>query len=693
MANPLRDSPENKRRQLNELTILLQTARRMHEMDLAQLMMPATLPNGPDSIAVNGDPFQPHTPRLWAEPEPAELQRLREEVDAIRLEKFRLLRAAYEERQRPLINLLLQRLELAYYFAKSPEEYCRQTLAWQLELDAEFARVARLMEDGQESRIGYNRNRLAREQGKCVAALLAQRRLVRHLSTADDEPRTWPPDQLVPLWSELTRHARVAIRAVGLAGLTDLPDDRGLEAALAALTCLEQIPTSEDLGFPDNALERVVLARLKAAGKLAEVIERRINEAEQQQDPRRLWNMRPRFREMVWEFSPARSGPRESWVRRAIALVDNFHPINDEEKQDTARQRGWLIDMIVASSKPVPSDLQSQAPTSGPWTHYQAVPLRFDTPANLSLGQLLGAVVEHELPNHELNPNLLVFWNTGAGKVWIGRTGITGGKVQEVGQLSFNHDGQNFHRRLTATTGGGSIFISAGAGRLAVIGRDGVQVFGQAEGFPGQRVPAMAWLDGALYLSLLNGLARFDPHRESFEMLASNLTVDAKGPLDGGAPYQLAHLLADPEHHQLWLALNGDNDRSGIWKFTPSVERWKRVFAARDNGYISNLWWSNDKIRFVADFAWRELDPVRGVASEVKGLRPFERTNTTRFSAFYEQSGDHIMGLDGILYDADGREWRYPIRSRWEPVGQVSNGFLVLDHNEGLILFQRRSVP
>jgi len=287
---------------------------------------------------------------------------------------------------------------------------------------------------------------------------------------------------------------------------------------------------------------------------------------------------------------------------------------------------------------------------------------------------------------------------TGPGKseVFVGRTSLTGGEVHEVGRAPYRDPVGRYIQPSTAIASGGAIFINTDAPGLAVLRPEGCRAYGEAEGFPGKHSGDMEWLDGALYLSVGSGLARFDPERGTFRILASSLSVDGKGPLDGGGSYGIGSLLADPARRQLWFSVGADARRTdqGIWKYSPATERFERVYAVPSYMYVSNLWWSGDKIRFVADFGWQDLDPQGGASVEVAGYRRFERgNNRLQFAKYYAQSGDHILGLDGQLFTPDGQVSRYPSRHVWRSMTALAQGFLVHDSEDGLVLLQRRTTP
>ena len=67
---------------------------------------------------------------------------------------------------------------------------------------------------------------------------------------------------------------------------------------------------------------------------------------------------------------------------------------------------------------------------------------------------------------------------------------------------------------VTIVNGYNSIFVGSGAPGVAMLSGGDAQFFGLDDGAPGTNLYAMAWLDGALYLSFTNSLARFDPELE-----------------------------------------------------------------------------------------------------------------------------------------------------------------------------------
>ncbi|MBW3596267.1 MAG: CsgG/HfaB family protein [Planctomycetes bacterium] len=696
MTIRIHDAVAKKQRQLELLENMLRTARRMHELDWEQLRS-TTTSIGPQSLGSNGNPFYPHTPRLWTDPAPPELERLRQEIDAMRLEKFRLLRSARPWSNRALIKLLLERLELSHYFAESPEEVHRQTIDWQRELDAVFAATDQQIEEkGKQSNSSGSQNHLSCLRGENVAALLRQRRLVGDLSSADDEPRTWTAEELAPLWSELSRHERLDVRAVGFAGLADLPGERGIAAAESLVACLEKIPFEQDLGFPPDVyrLDDLAARRLIGTDKLAALIEQRLTEAERRQDPRVLWARLPRIAQLVWA---ARRPPSqvdrqqcESWARRAIQLLDKATPTNEAQKRAIGAQRSTLITSFVPSNAPLPADLRPLPP--GLWRKYEAKPLNLEFPIEFNNIQLGGVHLDPASSDEGGEPQLLVFFPRGE-RVWIGRAAASGGKVQEIGEAPYNLRGQNFAQRITAALGDGAIFLNTGAPGLAVVRPGSVKAYGAAEGFPGNRLVDMQWLDGALYLSVSNGLARFDPQKETFTTLASSLSVDGPGPLDGGTTYQITDLLTEPDRGAIYLTVQGGPERCGVWRHEPKGNRWTRIYASQSQLYLSPLWRAKDKVRFITEFGWREIDAATGDVETLAGYRPFKRGAVMQFARRYAQVGDHVIGLNGRLYAPNGEVWAYPLKNRswWWSVMPAPGGFIAHAQTDELIHFQRRS--
>jgi hypothetical protein len=125
-----------------------------------------------------------------------------------------------------------------------------------------------------------------------------------------------------------------------------------------------------------------------------------------------------------------------------------------------------------------------------------------------------------------------------------------------------------------------AIFAGTERNGFYVITSDGAERYGQAQGAPGDRVTAMAWLEPALYVSYSGVVAKLDLATRKIDVLASSGSVAGRHGLDGGTAYEVKSMVADPARDCIWLAIAGcgSGQRDGVWKHTVGSERFERVF-------------------------------------------------------------------------------------------------------------------
>ncbi len=146
------------------------------------------------------------------------------------------------------------------------------------------------------------------------------------------------------------------------------------------------------------------------------------------------------------------------------------------------------------------------------------------------------------------------------------------------------------HRDTAFANGGDMFYIGTDAGLFAVSLADGsARVMTTDDGLPSNGVLSLAWLRNHLYIGFgthpgravsgrqetrfLGGLARYDPARGTFHLLASNRATNTDGPLDGGLPYAVVSLAADETHGCLYLGIGSsrqERSRQGVWRYTPT---------------------------------------------------------------------------------------------------------------------------
>ena len=148
---------------------------------------------------------------------------------------------------------------------------------------------------------------------------------------------------------------------------------------------------------------------------------------------------------------------------------------------------------------------------------------------------------------------------------------------------------------------GNLVAACAGDDYYCVSGDNGIIVFppkgarplrvNQSIGLPSDRVRALAWLDGKLYISLADGgyLVCWDPQDKSCKVLASSRSKEDRSLFDDCAPYDISFLTADPQRHRLLFLVRfkvDDPERrsdNGLWQFMPNSGAFKKIMAVDES--------------------------------------------------------------------------------------------------------------
>ena len=187
----------------------------------------------------------------------------------------------------------------------------------------------------------------------------------------------------------------------------------------------------------------------------------------------------------------------------------------------------------------------------------------------------------------------------------VTRVGIAGGALHEIARFT----SQTSVIKAIAM-GNNTIFLAFENQGLTVVRSQGVERYDEARRAPPPTsTPWPGWTARSI-VALSGAIARFDPADGKFTMIASSKAVKESSPLDGGMPYRVQSILADPGRHCLWLSIGG-NKRDGLWKYAPRAEKFEKVSPKTGN----ELFWSDGRIFFLAqerDLNWHLycLDPA-----------------------------------------------------------------------------------
>lgn len=130
----------------------------------------------------------------------------------------------------------------------------------------------------------------------------------------------------------------------------------------------------------------------------------------------------------------------------------------------------------------------------------------------------------------------------------------------------------------------------------------------EKNGFPDNRILSLAYFDNKLYVGIgpLNdpqgglvgdcGFVAYDPQTEKYELLASSRSLKKHNPLEGGNIYQINTILVDSQNAVLWLAINGNSDLNGIWKFDIATRQF--YHQVKEDLTIQEMKWADKKILY-----------------------------------------------------------------------------------------------
>ena len=260
-----------------------------------------------------------------------------------------------------------------------------------------------------------------------------------------------------------------------------------------------------------------------------------------------------------------------------------------------------------------------------------------------------------------------------------------------------------------------AIFLGTKERGLVMITKQAGQVFDESKGAPGAQIYDLAWLDGRLYLALSGAIARFDPDKRKFTLLASSKSVQQRHALDGGQLYQATCLLSDPKRRCLWISIRAGYrptpGRTGIWRYTPATN----TFQLAREGRAEGLSWSDGTLFYSSGLysvspgaprtvSYYQLDPDCLAVEPLQGyqLRPQDlvriasRQFRPRPGAGWVLVGSHIIAGAGWLYTPDGKSYYYDRakaslspsemsrlrESDREIIGRLGRGFVIAQYGK-----------
>jgi hypothetical protein len=217
-------------------------------------------------------------------------------------------------------------------------------------------------------------------------------------------------------------------------------------------------------------------------------------------------------------------------------------------------------------------------PPHNPWEDYEWMPIPLARPLPEGT-RLRGMAVDSSVEARRQNRTFVFFFHRvnadGSSDESPGldvmALGAEGGRLQPLGFI----DG-----RLTLVRCVEGRVFAYDERRLMELKDGHVRIFKLDEKRTVERIMAMDYLDGSLYLSYSGSLVRLHLGDSRLEVLADWSGNESKeNELDKRGPYILSFVHADPIHKRLWISANsplGEGEK-GVWTFTPATEKFERV--------------------------------------------------------------------------------------------------------------------
>lgn len=638
--------------------VAMEAALRIHRLDLADLNSRSDAEMREFGVR---EIFEAEITKFRGEPD--DLQRLRAELDAIRLEKYELIVAARRRLGVPLEEIYVRRLERSAHFARSAEEFnatVRQLIA---DIDADRKRHA--------SREKYMR----REQFVAMLNAIDDAQSPRDANNYQDSRRRWSFKSVAPLLQSLAKHRDPLVQLAGNYGLAEHNDEPGAAAARQMLDALLTLPfdaphsASAPIASHEGRLALRAVGRLHDDGAAAAFFESLLKNAENSGDIERLAHCPPVVHFTIGYGADAQ---KLGWSQRAVQLVDRAK-LAGEVHLRAQRVREIAINQIKELD-PTASILQPRL--EGAWTGYdiERIDLAFPRHPSMQVRKLQIDATNAERP-------LALLWGA-EGKMYVGRASVDGGKVQAVGD-AIQLEPSAMEVQFAANSA--EYYVTHGRPAVVtVVTAEGTQTFTKDHGAPAAMMVDTAFYDGKLYLGYLGAFASFDPREKRFQLIASAHAVKPTHRLHGGDLYQVTKIVPDLARRCLWLVVaSGSFGVYGIWRYDPSTGDFTKTDTG--TGYIFDLSWDGEFLLFEKSRQWYRLDARGQAMKELSGYAPFRDNIDTKLQTFrFVKLGDDIFGGNGQIYSPDGAVTWHPQHPRWDAHVAYDGGLIAADFNTEL---------
>lgn len=147
----------------------------------------------------------------------------------------------------------------------------------------------------------------------------------------------------------------------------------------------------------------------------------------------------------------------------------------------------------------------------------------------------------------------------------------------------------------------------------------GVVYLNESNGLPNNHVLSLKFHEDMLYIAVgpgkgleseihgASGLVAYNIKSKSFNTLISSRALNGKSRLENGSAYQIKTILTDAANNCLWLAIGGNKDLNGIWRYDLSTgnteQHVKEIFS------IEEMQWAGKNIVYtMLESGWSVFD-------------------------------------------------------------------------------------
>ncbi len=384
--------------------------------------------------------------------------------------------------------------------------------------------------------------------------------------------------------------------------------------------------------------------------------------------------------ELILEFiGRARKEKQIDWCRRIQPILDTYI-IPSAQLNKFQRLQAALDRFLI-------KEYESDKNNIGRWANYAI------TPISITNHDIIKDRYPEWVHIDNLNKKIAVVWRSlpqgnSLFNYIVTTMDIKGDSLKQILKI----ESKNGLSIKCSENSSDCIFLGTPDKGLIMIGPDGFEIFGEAQGCPSNNILSMAYLNNYLYLGFYGSFAKFDPQTKTFEILASYKAIQTKNDLDGGNLYWIGSMIADTKNDSIWFTLFADLKRHGIWKYNPITGK----FILLHHPYGNRLFFNdNGDIVFTIQSQINLLNPQ---TSEIKLLQGYSWEVVGGLSGF--EIGTHcvMIGKDiiqptGKLFSDDGKI--YNLGKSWlqiEPFGSGAVAVSYYETNLNLSLIQPKEL-